>query len=1085
MRPRLPHSPVAPHRRFLSLFSALAALCLVVGLLPPEAEALERTRTGWSDGDFESGGALQPPGWRTNSLDGGVRAVASTSRSLSGSRSLQVDDSSGAAAAWAQSYPIQVIGGSTYLFQAYAYAGHDAAPQKLTARYHDSSGAMIASQSVTTPNGELMWSRVQLRTLAPVGAVRATLRIESTVVGTGTMWWDTVDFLRPLFYNGQFENTPAHSLDVPWWTVDPGTGSVRTTTDQRYVRTGNRALRITSSASGTPPKATSTAVNNGITYMPRVFPGITHDFTGWVLPISGTPKLVVSWYDENRDFLTSSYSVINKPKGEWAYYKAQIGAPLDAAYATLTLTSTGGASDAVWDEMSIATTPPSPTPDYTTHAVTEPLHQAAGNNTAEAMVVNGRPAIVSAVSGSPARLQVIDLQRDEVIADTPIPGSSSVFGLATTSTGTVYVGSSDGHLYRWRPGLQAVEDLGRTTAEAKTVFDIEVAPDGRVWGGTAPKAEVFMFDPATGRMTDLGSVSSGDTYARSVAVTNGATYVGTGPTSPKIVRIQSRTLTRSVVPLPDGLATKFVYGLETRGDFLSVKGDSSRAPYRLYNYVNGTWPTMPMDPGGNPLTRQHPMPLSSTGEFYYTTYKQILGVNGSDLSTAVRDSPTTLLYAKRDTSIISATIDGLSGEWIIHHNSDGTVQGLHVGTWTVKDWTVSWRETPMSIKSIFAGPNGDVYTGGYGGASLAVTSLDGTITQYPKQLDSADAAVIGEIEGGIATGGTVYLGSYTGGKIFRYDPSRPWVDGSNPELIARTSSQGQDRPMAWANAEGRTFFGTVPTYGVTGGRLGIIDNNTSTPRLVDPSPGRSVVDLAARGSVAYGSTSRWGGLGSTPVHSSGTVFAYDAARNRKVWEVTPQEGSEAVGAIAIAPNGNLWASAGWNLYEIGPNSGKVLRRVSLRPDPQAKRLTWSDTDIQFIGSRLYLTVGTAVYSVDTTTLHVELAASGAITTQRTAVVGGKLYVPMDTRLMAVTPSAASVPTTAGVPYRLDRCGTADDYYVIPSEPGVAYYVDGVRRFPGNYSTDGRSSVTVAGKPLSGWNLEGRTSWSLAFSSTAC
>lgn len=116
-----------------------------------------------------------------------------------------------------------------------------------------------------------------------------------------------------------------------------------------------------------------------------------------------------------------------------------------------------------------------------------------------------------------------------------------------------------------------------------------------------------------------------------------------------------------------------------------------------------------------------------------------------------------------------------------------------------------------------------------------------------------------------------------------------------------------------------------------------------------------------------------------------------------------------------------------------------------------------------------------MYSVDTTNLHVDLVVDGEITQQTSDVVGGKLYVPSGSHLVELTPSDARVPTTANTPYRLDRCGTASDFYVIPYEPGVAYYVDGVRRHPGNYATAGARSVTVTAQPLSGWDISGATS----------
>lgn len=1065
-------------RSVLAVFVAFAVSGVVA---PTRANALERTYTGWSAGDFETNGALLPTGWRVNATTGGVRAAASRTIALSGQRSLQVDDNSPSGAAWALSPTIQVVGGSTYLFSAYSYAREGATPQSLTIRFHDSSGAVVSSKVLYSSDVAMMWSRVQAKMLAPKNAVRVTIRIASSPKGTGTVFWDAIDYFRPMFYNGQFENTPDNSKDVPWWTVHANGGSVTTTTDPRYVRTGNRALRIESSSTGS-PEVISTEVSRGITYMPRVFPGITHDFTGWVLPVKGTPKLVVTWYDAKRTKISSSYSVVNNPKGEWAYYKAQIAAPLNAYYATLTLTSQPGVSLAYWDEMAITTTPPAPDPTYSSKEVSEPLQDAAATHSADFMMLNGRPVMFAGVSGYPARLEIVDVQSNKLIDAVDIPGAQNVFQATAAPNGDIYVGDQEGHLLRWRQG-QGLTDLGKATPDAQSTMDLEIAPDGRVWGATTNKSEVYVYDPATNRFADAGSVSSKDTHARSLAITPEGVYVGTGPVTPKLVRIDPKTFAKTTIALPPQVATKFVMNLETRGNYLSVKGDYDSSSYRLYDWKNKKWVPLPTNAGGLQIDTQLPMPVSSTGEFYFTSYKQILGINAQNLTKTVRAEGTELKYAGRDIGLVKGTIAGLSGEWILHYDGKTQVQGIHVGTWTVKTWTVSFPPTAMRVQSIFAGPSGQIFTGGFGGARLGITNPStGAVELHSGS--SQTLAEIGEVHGGITNGAYTYLGTYTGGNIFRYDVSKPWVTGSNPKLIAQTKTSNQDRPYAWAISGQRTFFGTVPTYGHLGGSLGIIDSATATPRLVFPSKDRSVISLAAKGDVVFGGTSRWGGYGSTPTQKSATVFAYNAATNKKLWEITPEPNAQSVGGVAIAPNGNLWASIGWNLYEIGPNSGTVLRRLSLKPGSQPNRLTFKETGLQFVGPRLYTIVGDSMYSVDTTNLNVDFVADG-ITTAQSTEYKGRIYVGRGSKLYSITPSKATVPTVSKTPYRLDRCETANDFYVIPYEPGVSYYVDGERKFTGNYPTNGRTSVVVQAKPQSGWSLSGATKWTLSFTNQAC
>lgn len=1076
--------------RAVVLFTICMLLALGSLLVPTRyATALESTITSWQLGDFESGGALQPPGWKTNSLQGDVRAVASTSRVISGTRSLQVEDNSTTQAAWAESEPISVTATSTYIFQAYVYTSRGAGEQNITVRFHDQAGTIIDSASASTTAAEMMWNRVMIKTAAPAGAVRATLRIASTTSGTGTAWWDTIDYLRPIFYNGQFENTPANSTDVPWWSVDRKGGTVKTTTDQRYVRAGNRALHIVDTSTTGAPKVVSNGrkATGGDTYMPRVFPGVVHDFTGWVLPISGTPKLVVTWYDAQKQFISSSYSRVLKPAGEWAYYKAQLAAPYNAQYATLTLTGEdAGTSEAYWDEMQISPTAPSPIPTYSTRSLGSPLHEAANTKTTDTLMLNGRATIYAGVSGNPANLQLIDIESNQLKANVPIPNTDSVFCATNTSDGAIYVSGGDGHLYRWEQGVETLADLGKMTTNGTTIVSLTTDSNGIIWGGTSPQAEVFSYNPSTESHTDYGSIDSTETYARSIAVTTSGVYVGTGPTNPRLIHLDPSTHNKTPIPLPSGLASKFVYELKTLGNYLSVKGDSNK-PYRLYDWVNGTWPNMPVNAGGGALDNQQPMPLAaSTGEFYYTSYRQILGVDGETLATTKRaDAPEALYYSKRDISLLVGSIEGIPSEWIILHDQSGSIVAMNTADFSVKTFAVTWQATPMRIKSIAAGVNGKMFVGGFGGASLAIINPStGTGSQYPENPDNTLDQTIGEIEGSIENSGYQFMGSYTGGKIFRYNPAQEWVDGSNPVMIAKTSDSGQDRPIAWAKSGTRTFFGTVPTYGQLTGALGIIDTPTASPRLVTLVADQSIVSLAAKGDVVFYGTSRWGGYGATPTTSTAKIGAYDVVKNKKVWEVEPQAGTQTIGSLTIAPNGNIWATAGWNLYEVGPNSGTILRRVSLRSDAQPNNtVQWNDTKMAFIGSRLYLTIGTDTYSIDTTNLHVDKILGKTSTNQVSAVLNGKLYYASGTELIEVTPSNATVPTTATNPYRLDRCGTANDFYVIPYTPGVNYYVNGAKIDTGNYAAG--SSVTITARPQNGWRLNGITTWTLTFTNSTC
>lgn len=93
---------------------------------------------------------------------------------------------------------------------------------------------------------------------------------------------------------------------------------------------------------------------------------------------------------------------------------------------------------------------------------------------------------------------------------------------------------------------------------------------------------------------------------------------------------------------------------------------------------------------------------------------------------------------------------------------------------------------------------------------------------------------------------------------------------------------------------------------------------------------QSVFGLAARRGVVYGGTSITGGLSTTPpTRKEGTVFAWDAARSRKLWETVPVPGAGTVSSVAIGSDGNLWGIAGRTVFAVEPRRGTVVRRLAL------------------------------------------------------------------------------------------------------------------------------------------------------------
>jgi hypothetical protein len=75
------------------------------------------------------------------------------------------------------------------------------------------------------------------------------------------------------------------------------------------------------------------------------------------------------------------------------------------------------------------------------------------------------------------------------------------------------------------------------------------------------------------------------------------------------------------------------------------------------------------------------------------------------------------------------------------------------------------------------------------------------------------------------------------------------------------------------------------------------------------------------------------------------------------------------------------------------------------------------------------------------------------------------------------------PVTATAPTSVDKCGTANDTFIIPSKDGVVYKVDGKVVVAGTYP--GTGTVVVTASAEKGFVLKGDSEWTFVFTNVAC
>ncbi len=652
----------------------------------------------------------------------------------------------------------------TYYVAAYAY--QTGGSQLMRINWYDANARLIDRSQRATSGATMVWQRVSIDAVAPEGARYGELQITSSAAGRGTVWWDAVTLLTPFVTNSGAEATPTSDEPVPGWTMTTS-GGAKASRSTTQARLGKWSLELDDATTTGAARATSDLV--------PVQPSVTHTVRAWVFPVRGTSSLAVTWHDADKRPLTSETVSGSKPSGQWGLIATKLVAPTSAHYVTVRpQTSVAGTAHSYWDAFSVLPTPGAPIPAFTTTSLGTPVDGEAQTKTSDIVVVGGRPKLATIVSATPAQLQLLDIQTNRVETTIDLPGMSAGQAITAGQDGKIYLGGNSGALYRFTPGASAVENLGPVTANARNIFDLDVAPDGTIYGGSYPKAELWRVDPRTRQcLAGVGPVRRRVRTQRDGR--RQARLRRSGLHEPRDrPRRRGGPVQQAQHPPADARDERQHHRAGPEGwiprrqdpSGTQADGSSYTSERRLYDISRRSW-SVPAA-----VTGQSPSPVDSKGRFYYLSYKQLWAV---DAWTGVKTSQdATTMPVGRDRDIARATFGGTAGEWLTSYDTTaGRLHAIELDTFKEVSYPIAFSSAPMQIKSLDEGVGGTAYVGGFGGPSLSIVDpADGSKTQYPKTSYLSGSAVIGEVEGSVASGHHQYLGTYTDGRIFRHDPTQ-------------------------------------------------------------------------------------------------------------------------------------------------------------------------------------------------------------------------------------------------------------------------------------------------------------------------
>ncbi|WP_053362654.1 hypothetical protein [Bacillus sp. FJAT-27251] len=550
-------------------------------------------------------------------------------------------------------------------------------------------------------------------------------------------------------------------------------------------------------------------------------------------------------------------------------------------------------------------------------------------------VAIGDGEVYYATNGSPATFYAADAETGKKIFSKELPGSDVVWAMVVGPDGNVYfAGTYNGILYRYVVEEQRLEELGKNPSD-NWVWQLEASEDGKIYGATYPNAKVFEYDIETSKFKDLGTFYEGQQYARGLGITEESLYVGTGTTA-HLLKMDLASGERTEISLPiTGTSTSISNIWEYGNNIFVAYGTSlvtiDKTTGEEKNTMN--WQDEHTFDG----LISSPSPYDENIIYYINKNTQQLWIYDMTTHKTSKVEPTVQLPQTPAKAI--RWIKDKNGKdvlAILHHQIEYTI--FDPSTNTVK---VSYPEVEMQgllMQSLEIGEDQKIYMGGYQGSfGVFDTSSDKYLLRErdPHQIEG-----IGFLNG------DVYLGTYGGARIFKYNPDLPFhfqggVSGDNPEMV-HDIGDDQSRPFTFTSGDNKLFVGTISDYGRLGGALTIYDANTNKWNTIrNIIKNQSIIGLAYHDGTVFGGSTLAGGLGIDPTEPKAKMFEYNVETGKHETfdlHVDGLDKPEMIGELSVGPDGNIWGVA-WGLdkggsfntvvFAMNPENREIIKSTQL------------------------------------------------------------------------------------------------------------------------------------------------------------
>ncbi|WP_251552222.1 carbohydrate binding domain-containing protein [Neobacillus muris] len=942
------------------------------------------------------------PGWSLVTNNPSTTIGFSEERTHTGSKSLYFkdDNSKNPGNLQVTSEKISVTPGESYTAKAFVNVVSQSQSIGFEVHYYNEAGQKVGTAAFinfqAADLGTNQWTEIQVPFDVPVGATQIEIRFNSGHPSITEAYFDDVTIessgkepppeenINLEVLNPDFES-PVEEGRIPGWASEFAGPGIEISTDR--ARSGVQSLHLldTTDQAGVSALSDKIAVEAGSSYLLTVYANT----------VSQTHNVVteIRYFDENNNSITEDRELNGDlPKNDWIDLKVFSVVPENAAYARLALYS-GGISftEVYFDDVTFQKVTDDSQLDREYAApinLGEMVHVQLGQAGAIQENSLGENEVYYHSNGHPGTFSVLDAETGKLKFSQVIPNTEAVWAITIGPDKNVYfAGTADGKLYRYVPALKEVQDLGANPSEA-WVWDIEAAPDGKIYGATYPGAGLFEYDIYTGTFRDLGPVTDQD-YARGLMVDGDYIYVGIGTTK-HLYKINRHTGEKEELIL-DGQSGengmiqdvwavngKLLVAVSTI-DMLVVDPETMKieGSFQFSNMISEPDPNQP-----NMIYYKNGTQL----------YKYDLNLNKETLIEGIPILPDTPRV--KDMAWITLA----SGETVLAFVTQyGEYMQYNPRMNSLSFVALDLAATAVAIQSLETGPDGKLYMGGYQRGMSVYNPFSDEI--------EVNISSFAQPEGIGFLGDNAYFGTYVGAIMYSYDPTQPVDLNSNP-MLAYDIQDEQDRPFAITSGDNKLFVGTVPDYGVLGGVLAIYDDETKEwTQQRNVVQDQSIISLAYHDGKLFGGTSIWGGLGIDPKAEEAKIFVWDVEKGEKIAEFTPQiPGIDVtprmIGDLSIGPDGYLWGAVEGTIFKMDPETYEVIDSKVIRPSLYNSskwfpyRLEWGPDGM------LYTTLSRSLIVIDPETLDYKVLVEDFMNSM-TVGVDGSIYYAVGSELYKI------------------------------------------------------------------------------------